>query len=175
METRVSVQRDNDQSRVLDLRLNGTGWDYPSSSLPDEITSPSGETLHAVDLPNASLNADALLCDSIAAVVGVTVRISDEDLPGIKALFAFADPSRVVFILRNEAQQLERYCSLGDWNWLEVTWTSATVPRVVELLSDSIIWYRDEHPNIERVVAMGIENIGYFLSEIDEDVSFAVS
>lgn len=161
------------RSCIIDLRRPSVAWEYPGTNLPDEIHAPTSELFSAIDLPNASLNCDAIVSSAGREVAGIAVRVDDEDWQDVQALFSFASASMVTLYRRQIRNTPPRYASLPEWNWVEVRWGNMNDLYVDEILSNCAVWYsiRDPVTLAPRIIALGIEHIGYFVSEIGGDVS----
>jgi hypothetical protein len=154
-------------SRLLDLRGSGRAWSVPATSLPENITSPDGELLEGVSLPNASLCSDFLIGPS-NLWVGVAVGVGKTDLHAVFEIFQPVNNSLVRLIVPEQAAKLDRYKRYPDCGWIEVCWSHCEKPELLEVQTNGVLWYEmTERANGRRVVLLGLEDLPNLLSEPD--------
>lgn len=160
-------------SRFFDLREPQLAWDLPLASVQSVITIPSGEELHSITLPNASLCADFLVVEDIRLWAGVTVAVHQSDIARVKTGFLLTTDPMVRFISPAEAKLLPRYRDAEyrnkeDWWWLEVTWLRDQELRLVVTQTNGALWYctvsNDGRPH---VIVLALEGVDRMLTELD--------
>src|SRR5260370_17574454 len=107
------------RTRFYDLRKSGVAWELPIASVPPVITTPAGEELVAVNLPDASPCADFLVDEKRGLWTGVTVAALPTDIPRLRSAFELADDSMARLILPDEARLLSSYRYYSERPWFE--------------------------------------------------------
>jgi hypothetical protein len=156
------------QTRFYDLRKSGVAWELPIASNPRVITTPAGEELVAMTLPNGSLCADFLVDEKIGLWAGVTVAVHARDTPYVRSAFELVDDSMARLILPHEARVLSRYRDYSGWAWLEVRWITTEDTRMQLAQTNQALWYclKKAFKHRQKVVLLALEDLDYMFREI---------
>lgn len=157
----------NEGSRFYDLRSGRENvWSSPRLELPERLTTPSGESLERVNLPNASLCAD-FLATSDGVWAGVAIAMTIGDIDAIWKMFEKCSPKRVRMIRPEQARAMDRYRCYGEFGWLEVMWLETAHPELIEVQTNEVLWYALRHQSEvdPKIVLLGLENLPNLLNE----------